>query len=475
MASDSQELRAAAYHGDWDTVLTILTEKPRLALHHGKSGFTALHQAAFHKASPEIIHRLLNAGLQPALSMKSSHGQTPLDIAKENGSVATYEALENALNEINESKCHDLEYQPYETSNQEKFQACMLLSAVGDAIGYRRARWEFNSSAESIQRELVGLGGIQNLVVDQYNWIVSDDTVQHLATAEALISANAECVVNPFSDDFQRMCALIADHYVLSFDDMDDRAPGNTCARGVHWVKTGNRWNTIPLSESNTCGCGSAMRAMCIGLLYNQPGSKLMLVATSVESARTSHHHLAGMYSAVAVAGFTALALDCVSVQFWPRVLLNELLPLTDYYIARSGRPVPSELAERQGNLFKNLWENWLSGERMTIEQANDPIARDEYYNRFGFGWDASSSVFIAFEAFRLAGSSWENLALYSGIHGGDSDSTFCIAGSWYGSMYGNGSAPVVNYDNLEYRDRIIGVSESLFQMNQIWVNNLKA
>ena len=70
--------------------------------------------------------------------------------------------------------------------SKDRFKACMLLSAVGDALGYKNGDWEFCPSGEAIHNELLELGGIQK--IDIKGWMVSDDTVLHLATAEALAS-----------------------------------------------------------------------------------------------------------------------------------------------------------------------------------------------------------------------------------------------------------------------------------------------
>ena len=73
-------------------------------------------------------------------------------------------------------------------SGQAKFEACMVLSGVGDAIGYKNGAWEFCRSGERIHEQLQLLGGIENIKVDPQKWMISDDTVMHIATAEALIS-----------------------------------------------------------------------------------------------------------------------------------------------------------------------------------------------------------------------------------------------------------------------------------------------
>ena len=71
-------------------------------------------------------------------------------------------------------------------SSMDQFKASMVLSAVGDALGYKNGEWEFCYSGEAIHQQLQTLGGLER--IDVKGWIVSDDTVLHLATAEALVS-----------------------------------------------------------------------------------------------------------------------------------------------------------------------------------------------------------------------------------------------------------------------------------------------
>lgn len=70
----------------------------------------------------------------------------------------------------------------------EKFKAAMVLGAVGDALGYRKGRWEGCTSGKKIQEELASLGGLGAQKLDPDNWPLSDATLMHMTTAEALVT-----------------------------------------------------------------------------------------------------------------------------------------------------------------------------------------------------------------------------------------------------------------------------------------------
>lgn len=50
------------------------------------------------------------------------------------------------------------------------------------------------------------------------------------------------------------------------------------------------------------------------------------------------------------------------------------------------------------------------------------------------------------YDALLAAGDSWVKLCHHGVFHGGDSDSTGCIAGAWFGALYGLGSVPPKHY-----------------------------
>ena len=72
---------------------------------------------------------------------------------------------------------------------ESSFKYCMLLSGVGDALGYKDAEFEFCRSGKLIQEAVGSLGGLSAIAPSPSKITVSDDTVMHLATAEALVSS----------------------------------------------------------------------------------------------------------------------------------------------------------------------------------------------------------------------------------------------------------------------------------------------
>ncbi|XP_048035467.1 ADP-ribosylarginine hydrolase isoform X3 [Megalobrama amblycephala] len=221
----------------------------------------------------------------------------------------------------------------------------MLLSGAGDALGYRNQLWEYNQSGPAIHQELQDLGGLKNISVELPDWPVSDDTVLHLATAEALATGKAG----------EELLHEIAFHYVEGMKDMEGRKPGPSSILGISQLRPGTEGGyKVPYNPEAT-GCGAAMRSMCIGLRYPHPDQLSSLVAVAVETGRMTHPHPTGFLGAVASALFTAYAVQRRPITTWGLGLLEEACPVAKTFVQSAGYAVTE--TERNWDYFTTKWK----------------------------------------------------------------------------------------------------------------------
>uniref|UniRef100_UPI00398E6788 ADP-ribosylhydrolase ARH1-like n=1 Tax=Pristiophorus japonicus TaxID=55135 RepID=UPI00398E6788 len=346
----------------------------------------------------------------------------------------------------------------------QRYVAAMVLSGVGDALGFNNEQWEFCKSGELIQAELRKLGGLRQLDVSA--WKVSDDTVMHLATAQAWRPRGR--------GHAEQLYDRLSREYLHSLTDMTDRAPGLTCMNAINLLKPGHPdgWK-IPFNPKGG-GCGAAMRAMCIGLRFPHPDELDKLIEVAVESGRMSHHHPTGYLGSVAAALFTAYAVNGKPAVSWGKGLM-EVLDKAKNYVEKADHYSAKNLAA--WSYFEDQWNKYLQ-ERGIVDGVSKPtfpkqygvLERDTFYTSISYaGWGGASghdAPMIAYDAILGSGNSWEELCNRGVFHGGDSDSTGAIAAAWWGAMYGFDKVPISNYKGLEYRDRLEILARKLFHLS---------
>lgn len=348
-------------------------------------------------------------------------------------------------------------------SLQERYEAAMVLGAAGDAMGYRNGYWEFNKCGNHIHRELSEMGGVANLKVAPPAFVLSDDSILHIATAEGLTSEWS---------DRDTLLHNIAERYIEGASDMGSRAPGATTLNGIALLKphTPNGYH-IPFNRHGG-GCGAAMRSAPIGLAFSKPDQLRDLVAVAIESGRMTHNHPTGYLGSLASALFVSYAIQGKSPREWGAGLL-QTLDVAMKYVEETER----DLDENKANwsYFKNCWCIYLELRGISDGKSNPKFPenygvdeRDDFYSSISYaGWGGASghdAPMIAYDAILGAGDSWEELCLRGVLHGGDSDSTGIIACSAWGAMYGFKGVPDVNYCYLEYRERLQGLAEKLHE-----------
>jgi ADP-ribosylarginine hydrolase len=116
---------------------------------------------------------------------------------------------------------------------------------------------------------------------------------------------------------------------------MSGRAPGKTTGKSIKILNPdGSNWNKIPFMD-RAAGCGGAMRAACIGLVFDDVGK---VIEVAVEAGRITHHNPIGYLGSVVAAVFTYYAIRRVEPLSWAARLFEEVFPRAREYVKRSGR-----------------------------------------------------------------------------------------------------------------------------------------
>lgn len=344
----------------------------------------------------------------------------------------------------------------------KRFESSMVLAGVGDALGYKNGEWEFCRSGRYIHEQLQQLGGLDKIVINARKWMVSDDTVMHIATAEALIS--------DWKDDREKLYSTLAQKYKECMRDMAGRAPGITCGHYIRLLRPGVPKGYYIEFNRRGGGCGAAMRSTPIGLLYWKPEQIDKLVAISIESGRMSHNHPTGYLGSMATALFVSYSVQQKPLREWGAGLMATL-DLAMKYIEKEGRDVQQN--KENWGYFQTKWTDYLKL-RGIFDGKSDPTfpevygvqERDVFYKSVSFdgtgGASGHDAPMIAYDAL-LGSSDWKELCLRSMLHGGDSDSTGIIAAACWGAMHGTTGVPEGHYKSLEYVDRLRHLAKKLY------------
>ena len=362
----------------------------------------------------------------------------------------------------------------------DKFQACMVLHALGDTIGFKNGDWEFNYGQRATIEtsndrlfEFISLGGINQ--VDLKGWIVSDDTIMHMSTAEVLIGEYK---------DVEEFAEKLADQYVKDLfgegTNIDSRAPGDWIIKSIGKLKEGLKWNEFEYNEL-AGGNGAAMRSSCIGLLFSGKKKRNDLIMLSIEAGRITHNSVIGYLGSLVSALFTAFALEKIAVEKWPFELLEILESGKIEKYLKKTRGL--EEYQRDKDIFIDMWRKYIELRFKNDKPTYPPAMRVPSYRTSFYidhfllkkgknypGIMGHDSVIIAYDALLDAVHSpvsWEKLVTYSMLHAGDSDTTGAIAGSWYGAMYGFHDVPDKNLKYLEFKHKLMDLGEKLYNKSK--------
>ncbi|XP_055786425.1 uncharacterized protein LOC129860129 isoform X2 [Salvelinus fontinalis] len=292
----------------------------------------------------------------------------------------------------------------------EKFQAGMVLAGVGDALGYRKGRWESCPSGPQIQEELASLGGLGALKLDPDNWPLSDGALMHMTTAEALITGS---------------------------------------------------------------GFGAATKAMCVGMKYWQPERIDNLVEVSIETGRMTHNHPTGFLGSLTTALFASYAVQGKPLVTWGRDLMK-VLPKAEEYCKKTIRHMAEYQekwfyfeAKWQFYLEERGMEEEGQNKPLFPDTYNAEET-DKVYKRWSSegraGRRGHDAPMIAYDALLASGSDWTQLCRRAMFHGGESSATGLIAGCLYGLLFGLSQVPEGLHQDVDRRTRLEELGAELYK-----------
>jgi ADP-ribosylglycohydrolase len=290
---------------------------------------------------------------------------------------------------------------------REQAEAILFGLALGDALGWPT---EFKKLPDI--KRIYGTDGIQ---VPPDPAIYTDDTQMTIALAEGLLAAGLKA-------DLHSQMQAVGKRFIEWMESPENnRAPGNTCMRGVANFQSGVPWRESGKVESK--GCGSAMRVAPIGYLYQHDPQRLRDVAEA--SGVITHRHPASVAASVAGAYLVKLALDGVA----PEEYLRRVLSFTD------GISVEFDTTLlRVGHVL-----GWVNE-----EEALDHI---------GQGWTGDEAIALALYCILRYPNDYVACVRRAANTNGDSDSIACIAGGIMGARLGLDAIPSDWLDLCENRD----------------------
>ncbi|CAN8196578.1 unnamed protein product [Coccothraustes coccothraustes] len=349
----------------------------------------------------------------------------------------------------------------------DKFKAALVLAGVGDALGYRNFSRENNALGAKIQQELKEIGGLENLVLSPDKWPVSDNTLMHMATAEAVIT-DYWCLEDLYRELVKR--------YVDAVEKLSGRRPDPATIEGCRELKPDNHllaWHT-PFNEKGS-GFGASTKAMCLGMRYWKPERLESLIEVSIECGRMTHNHPTGFLGSLCTALFVAYAIQGKPLAQWGREMMK-VVPMAEEYCKKTIR----HMAEYQEHwfYFEAKWQFYLEEREINEENQNQPVfpanydaeEREKTYRRWSSegrgGRRGHDAPMIAYDALMGCGGDWTELCNRSMFHGGESAATGSIAGCLFGLVYGLSKVPKGLYQDLEQRERLEFLGENLYRLS---------
>ena len=361
---------------------------------------------------------------------------------------------------------------------QEKYEACMLLHALGDTIGFKNGEWEMQNIIDGdlndnilitwdIQSQFISLGGVT--FIDLKKWSVSDDTLFHIAVAENILKYGEEFNDNVISELKQKF-TKVYEQIIIDEKNGLDRIIGITTKESIRkFTKIyDERINHYDLGAG---GNGCAMRNLCIGLIFYGKENRTKLMEYSIQTSRITHNNVIGALGGFNTALFVAFAIEGIPIKLW----INKFIKILRSEELKKYLELDNDDAKKDYDEYLRFMYNYND---MKFKEANaKSFANMSYRLKFHYdnfrdntnriGFSAHGAILFAYDALYDCNGIWEKLIWYSMLNSGDSDTIGAIAGGLFGIVYGYNTVPKNLLKHIEYKDKLINIGKKLYKLSQ--------
>jgi ADP-ribosylarginine hydrolase len=376
------------------------------------------------------------------------------------------------------------------SNKKEKIEAAIIISSYLDTLGYKDAKWEFNYGNRPLTindalidnfkliHHYMALGG--HKYIDIENWKSSDDTLLIIATIKALLKGGNEI-------DF-------INEYINIFDELNEehRSAGYITLKSIKHLKKiiqkkkDSYLEMIPYDD-DMGGNGAAIRTGPIGIFYHNNIKKLMDV--SITCSRLTHNIPLGYLGGFISALFTAYAYSNIEPWLWIDKLLElyesgdiikyinstNIKDKHDKEIKKYFMIIYKYREKRLLDLihFRNKLQFIYPKERLLMLSE---FRTEELFNWNLLGGTGLDSIIYSYDSLLMSilpnnknEICYKNpiyntdaFIFFTTLHVGDSDSTGCIAGFWYGALLGYNDFDKDKFLKLEFYDELKKLSNKI-------------
>jgi len=430
----------------------------------------------------------------------------------------------------------------------KRIQSSMLMSAIGDTIGYGSGHDPYKKDV--FPWEAIIDGRLMSKILDKhYNgdyrnihftsekegqrWVVSDDTILQMEEAKAIIAAlkkdpggDVFAIVDQMAKNFAKRLdwEISEGHGTRSFG-----TSTYACYQKYH--EKAENWRTTIEFQPKNVGCGSSMRGMVFGLEFFGEKNRKKLIPIALYASALTSQSATGILGGLSSALITAFIMEDLPIGQWIPQLFEEFKHAKQFLkdmskngdISQTERDFAKECIKNSNwNYTSEQWNQYyqmLSNKKPSLPTFDTfPQTLDgecDFHSHFLFETDdyksqvlgnhAHSAVILAHHGLlysiaylvsklpkeiqksinpkEIRGSDLRNLlnqldektrkevfdriVKFTAFHGGDTDSTCCIALGFYGALLGFNGVEAHQLEEVEFHDEILKMGKLLSKLHQ--------